>query len=366
MIKSTLVIEILALRKYKAFGYQEYVFNLLNYFHENRADLQYDRVIVVCDRSQTEYFKEYTSSFLIIDYDTPTLMKRFIVQIFLSRKLKLHKSDVILSTGNYTSPFKCCKSVLVIHDLLYLRRHYLPNFLMRLQRKIFVPRSVALADIVIAISDFTKYDIINNIHKVQEEKIIRIYNYFDFSKFERGANHSLKTINCHFFLCVSSSAIHKNLITVFKAFELFCKVDLETKLFVVGNLNSIEVLNFYNKLTPDVRRRIEVFKNISNTDLAELYKKADAYISATLFEGLGMPIVEAMYFGVPLILSDLEVIKEVTQNKATFFNPLSFEELSVSMLNYSKTTISKDLVLSIFSAENTSKRYIDLLNQFCN
>ena len=96
---------------------------------------------------------------------------------------------------------------------------------------------------------------------------------------------------------------------------------------------------------------------------SHLYADCEAYISASLFEGLGMPVVEAMYFNVPLILSDLDVFREVTNNQAIFFNPNSIEELSQILIkNEYKRFGTRKFVLEKYSSENTSQKYIDILN----
>ena len=91
-----------------------------------------------------------------------------------------------------------------------------------------------------------------------------------------------------------------------------------------------------------------------------------AYISATFFEGLGMPIVEAMYFNAPVALSDLDVCKEVSSNHGIYFNPGSFDELASVMLNFTDKEIKADtqtMILEKYSSRNTSQKYIDLLNK---
>lgn len=80
-----------------------------------------------------------------------------------------------------------------------------------------------------------------------------------------------------------------------------------------------------------------------------------------------MPIVEAMYFELPLILSDIPVIHEVSKNTGIYFNPFSFEELSSIMLNFSEkhiaiTTLKLDTLLHQYSDSETSGKYLQLIN----
>ena len=234
---------------------------------------------------------------------------------------------------------------------------------MRFQRRTFVPRSISIANATIAISDFTRNDILKNIKCADANKIYKIYNYFNFKKYSVFCNNEKINYNSKYFLTISSTAYHKNVITILRAFEKYCDFNKDVDLFFVGYLGNAESFVFYNKLNDSVKKRIHILSNISNYEISKLYLGCEAYISATLFEGLGMPIVEAMYFNAPLILSDLEICKEVSNEHAIFFNPRDFQELFEILLDYKKEkTDTKTLVMDKFSAFNTSQKYIDLLN----
>jgi glycosyltransferase involved in cell wall biosynthesis len=363
MSNRILIIESLVYKKNKAFGYQEYLFNLLDFFFENRTKLTYDEVIIVCDLTQKNDFEKYNERLIVKGYKTRSIFSRFVVQFFLPFLLKLKRTDAILYTGNYSSFIKKSKQVLVVHDLLYLRKQFLPDILIRLQRRVFVPRSIAISDKVIAISDFTRNDILKNIKSSSENRIVRVYNYFNFQKYTNSSTVSLEHNYTKYFLCVSSAAFHKNVIIILKAFEKFCVHNDDVDLFLVGSINYGSTLAFYNQLTVKLKDRIHLFYSVSNLELSHLYADCEAFISASLFEGLGMPIVEAMYFNVPLILSDIDVFREVTNNQAVFFNPNSIEELSQILIkNKYRRFGTQAFVLEKYSSENTSQKYIDILN----
>jgi glycosyltransferase involved in cell wall biosynthesis len=363
MIGRTLYIDALSYKKNKAFGYQEYLFNLMDYFYENRSNLLFENIEIVCDLTQYNSFAKYSKSFTINCFKVPTLFSRLVVQLLLPFLLKVKKNDTLLFTGNYSSFIKKCKQVLVIHDLLYLRKELLPDLLFRFQRRIFVPRSVDISDVVIAISDFTRKDILNNIRTSSEKSTVRIYNFFNFKKYELISASDNKYINNKYFLCVSSDAYHKNVITILKAYEKFCHNNHEIDLCLVGSLSGGDALFFYNQLEGTVKQRIHLYSCISNKEISMLYAGCEAYISASFFEGLGMPIVEAMYFNVPLILSNLDVCHEVTGDMAVFFNPNSIGELCQIISNGDyKRFDTRSFVLDKYSSANTSQKYIEVLN----
>ena len=121
---------------------------------------------------------------------------------------------------------------------------------------------------------------------------------------------------------------------------------------------------------PDsVKSRITMCDKISNGLLAGLYQRAKAYISASLFEGLGMPIVEAMYFNLPVILSDYPVFHEVSFDSGIYFDPLNEKDLSEKMFyiqDHSFHTSFQGQVMDTYSERSTSQRYIDLFNDMYN
>ena len=365
LLDKTLVIDALIFKNGKAYGYQEFLFNLLDYFSEHRYSFNYVRIILACPKSQTIYFEKYNSKFEILGFNAENKKNHLLVQNRLEKNLQLKKDDVVLFTYNYSSLFKHCKHVLIVHDLLYLRKRYLPKRLMRWQRKIFMPISLKKADKIIAISEFTKKDIINN-YKVNNSKICTIYNYFNFNKYFPIDNY----FKCErpYFVSICSNAFHKNTVSVLKAYKLFCEQDNEHDIVFIGSLsdNTSEAFIEYDSFPIGIKNRIHILSHISNEELGMIYRNAKCFILLTLFEGLGMPIVEAMYFNLPLILSDLDVCREVVGNAhANFVNPFDIQKIKELMLEIikSKNTINTNSIIKErFSQENTSGKYIELLN----
>jgi glycosyltransferase involved in cell wall biosynthesis len=196
---------------------------------------------------------------------------------------------------------------------------------------------------------------------------VTIYNYFNFKKFEVGFADSkivALTYPEKFFLVVSSNTFHKNVITVFKSFADFCKTNDASNLICVGSISGC-LKDFYDQLPSNVKNRIIPLHSINNASLGYLYKKTCGYISATMFEGLGMPIVEAMYFNAPVLVSDIEVVREVSSNKAMYFSPLDYLGLSRLMKKVffeKKKYDTQPIIKDMFSEHNTVDQYIKEIN----
>jgi glycosyltransferase involved in cell wall biosynthesis len=96
-----------------------------------------------------------------------------------------------------------------------------------------------------------------------------------------------------------------------------------------------------------------------------LYSNAKAFVTATLHEGFGLPLVEALFCGTKVIGSNIDVVKEATDSKAIYFNPIDDKELAFILQNidnYPKSSLTKEEIARKYSEENTSGQYIELLN----
>lgn len=363
-MKRRLLIDALAFEYGKAFGYQEYVCNLLDYIYEHRKDILYERIILLCIDSQRDFFlNRYPKYIEIQSYKCHSVFKRLFIQSLLPFSLSLCKQDLVLFTANYSSLLKKSTQILVVHDLLFKRKELFPYKLMRIQRKLYLPISIKNSDKIIAISKFTADDI-EHYYKKSQGKLEIIYNYFNFKKYPINKFTPSKE-NC--FISVCSSALHKNTITVLKAFKKYCINDGTFDLILVGALKKNTLsFNYFEDLPSNIKSRIKIYDKITNDILADLYQKSNAYISASLFEGLGMPIVEAMYFNLPVILSDLPVFHEVSMDLGNYFNPLDEDTLVEKMFDVQNNKIqyhdTQEVVNNLYSEKNTSKKYIDLFN----
>lgn len=360
-MKTRIVIDLLAVEKRKAYGYREFIFNLLNYFYDNREQIKYSQVILVCRDIEKKIFEQYSDKFDIIGIGFSSLFKRLLIQNMLPIKMKLTINDLLISPGNYSGFIKRCPTILVIHDLLFKHKTWLKNTLMRWQREISVPISIKHADKVIAISDFTA-DEIRKWYPKWCNKVITIHNYFNFNKFQTKPVAD----EGDYFLVVSSDAYHKNLQTIIKAFNIYYSKGGTKSLTIVSKFIENSTTSFeFEKLDDNVKNRIKILQHITNYEMGFLYQRAACYISASLFEGLGMPIVEAMYFNLPVLLTKDDVFLEVSLGQGEYFDPNDEQELALKMqtIDCQKRNYSTQ-ILEAYSVKNTSARYIDIINSF--
>lgn len=370
-MEKKLILDFLVFQHGKSYGFEGYLLNILTYLVEHRQDIHAERIIICCQDSQVEFFRTITDNkFEICGFQVSSIISRFKASRELPKKLSATIHDVIFYPANYMPYFTTTSAlrVMTIHDLLYRHSEYCSSSLrfklFRYQRYLYIPRSLKKADSIIAISNFTKNEVIET-YQINKMKIQTVYNYFNFGKYDDGSDRTISNINGNFYLSVCSSQKHKNHSILLKAFRVVAQKDNEVKFVLVGDLNQ-DVLPLYNSLDENIKNRFIMVKHISNSDFKYLYSNAIAYISASKYEGLGMPIVEALYFGLPAFLSDLEIHREVSFNKAKYFDSDDWEKLAEYMSNNYESPNLKDLVIERYKAENTSRRYLDVFNRLLN
>jgi glycosyltransferase involved in cell wall biosynthesis len=173
--------------------------------------------------------------------------------------------------------------------------------------------------------------------KVPENKIHVIYNGVDpsFSPGDSAAarnelNHILPSGKI--LLTVSNSRPHKNLHNLIQAFESATSaLSSDWKLLIIAAGAGSVIQD------TEVRERIIIRDEVSEKQLRLIYRAADAFIMPSLNEGFGLPVIEAMASGLPVLCSDIDVFREVAGESAHYFDPRSAKEIArtiVETLNY--------------------------------
>lgn len=369
-----LVIELIGFAHGKSYGYEEYIFNLLRDFKRNRSLINASEIIIVCPEDQKEYFRPVLCdgiSVFTVKYSN--MIGRQWQSEVLPRRLGLTGKDLIFYPGDFM-PLRrnVTKTLMVVHDLLFMYKQLCENTLyfklFRLKQYLYELQGIRKANKVIAISNFTRNDILKKVSSVSSSKVETIYNYFCFDKYDCNEERKIGDLAYPYILSVCAGNKHKNHRVLLESFSMLASQDDNIHFVLVGSIHT-DALPYYENLPKDVKNRFHLMKHISNADLAYLYTNAKLYVSASLFEGLGMPVVEALYFGLPVILSDIEVHREISFNKAIYFDPLSSEDLykkeKDTLANSPKTAplIKKETIVERYSSANTSMEYIRIINE---
>lgn len=237
------------------------------------------------------------------------------------------------------------KTIVTIHDLIIFRHpeHY-KKIDVRIHEK-KIKYACENADHIIAISEQTKKDIIN-FFNIDEKKITVCYQSCD-KKFEQKI--SAQEINLvkqkldlpeQYFLYVGSITERKNLLTICKAM-LLNKDEIDVPLVVIGNGKKYkaEVENFLqqNNLTNSViflsdNTIAKTYADyISGDCFPAIYQAASALIYPSLFEGFGIPILEALWSETPVITSNTSCLPEAGGEGSYYVDPLNSEQIATGM-----------------------------------
>ncbi len=228
------------------------------------------------------------------------------------------------------------KKIYVVHDLGYFVKEFQAYpFLDTLFMKRQMRFSCKFADVVVAISNFTKEDIIKRFG-TDSKKIKMIYEGVDesFKKVESKKRIDdcieRNNIKLPFLFYSGSLSPRKNLLRVLKAFNKI-KDEIPHSLVMTGRISwgetGIDEYIEKNKL----QDRVNILGFVSEEDLLTLYSIADLYLFPSLYEGFGLPILEAQACGCPVLTSNLASMPEVGGEAAVIVNPYSIKEISDGM-----------------------------------
>lgn len=261
----------------------------------------------------------------------PILKKQF----FLTYLAKREKVDIF----HYLEPFGSIfinnlKIVTTVHDL-DLSRIYpkisLPKYLMhKIYTELVRKKTFQYTNRFISNSKFTKKQLISHLKKGGLNKSIKVIYLAPHDNFR--VIKSKGDIKQKYFLTMGDFSPRKNVIRILKA---FAKLDEATKnnymLKIVISTNDPGKNILENAKQLNIQKNLELIKSPTLTKLVNLYNQASAFLYPSLYEGFGLPILEAMACGCPVITSNRGATKEVSNNAALLVNPESIKEIAYAM-----------------------------------
>ncbi len=256
----------------------------------------------------------------------------------LNRKLITNsKLDVFFSPTHYGPLYTKCPQVISILDVSY---KYFPEMFRKidlLKLALWGRLSIKQARKIITISDSSKNDIINE-YNIDPRKISVVYPglKFEVQNHKSEINSKLKmqnskllkekyNINSPYILFVGTLQPRKNIVRLVEAFaELTTKnpkLKSDLDLVIVGRRgwNYEEILKSPKKF--GVEKKVHFIENVTDNDLPTFYKNAEIFVLPSLYEGFGLPVLEAMRYGCPVVTSNVSSLPEAGGDAAIYFNP---------------------------------------------
>jgi glycosyltransferase involved in cell wall biosynthesis len=217
-----------------------------------------------------------------------------------------------------TGPIVYRNQVPVIHDLAYLR--FPEAFVWRFRRYygFVIPQLIARARGLIVNSEFTKHEVMSTF-EVSEDKVRVVYPFV--SPALVTLPRATSRVGRPYALTVSSLNRRKNLGTVLRAFQHLH----DLVLIVVGEHRRVFRAENFRDLAPS---QVRFVGRVSDEELWQLYAHAEVFVYASLYEGFGIPPIEAMAAGCPVVVSKVASLPEACGDAAHYVNPLDPLEIA--------------------------------------
>lgn len=256
------------------------------------------------------------------------LWEQIALPLYLFKK---KENYILLSLGN-TGPIIIKKQIYTLHDIGFkLHPEWYASYFSFLY-KITVPILLKVSQHVVTVSQTSR----NHIHKtygVPLKKISVVYNAVEFP--EINQEYDNKNYDKNFILCVSSFNPRKNLKRLIEAFLKLDHQDIH--LYLVGNFN----INYADNQFTN-HKRVHFMTDVDDETLVSLYKNAKLFVYPSLYEGFGIPILEAMQYNLQVCASDIPCFKEIFKDSLLYFNPKSTTDITTAIDLGLQTPVNKN------------------------
>jgi glycosyltransferase involved in cell wall biosynthesis len=312
-------------RKLRDYGIGTYVRNLLRQLGRQASSHEY---VVLCRRADCAIIEESGPQFraVVERAGAYSITEQFAVPMDLRREAV----DLFHAPHYVLPPLTPCRSVVTIHDCIHLRfPQYLPSRLGYAYARGQMWAATHKAARVMTVSEASKRDILRYF-RVPEARIDVIYNAID-ERFwlepdaeEVNRVRERYRLTDPFVLYAGNIKPHKNLERLIEAFHLMRQADPNLKdvqLLIIGDEISKYATLRRAVHSHKLHKHVRFFGFVSDQTLAALYRLANVFVFPSLYEGFGLPPLEAMASGTPVITSNVSSLPEVVGDAALMIDP---------------------------------------------
>lgn len=269
--------------------------------------------------------------------------------------------DIIHGTDHYVYPFPYGKKVMTIHDLTFLKFPFYSNKIVKtyIQR---IKKCLQWTDLIITFSQNTKQDIIdyfgvkNDRIAITSEASRYSLDYLENKNIEQIKQGIDYDFQQPFILFVSTIEPRKNIVNLIKAFNIVKeKYAINHQLILIGQKGWQYEKIFTEIDNSNFRQDIHHLGYLSDEAVAVCYSLADVFVYPSVYEGFGLPILEAMTLGAPVITSNTSSLPEVGGLAAIYINPEDYESIATTIYEViSQPDLREDLITR---GKNRAKLY---------
>lgn len=316
-------------------------FTLESFKHIVKSNPTHEFIFIFDRKPHPDFiFTSNVSAAIITPQARHPLLYKIWYQYSLKKLLKKINADIFVGTDGMIPLKTNTKTLAVIHDLNFEHHpEHLPETYRNFYCKYF-PLFAQKADRIATVSEFSKQDLIKT-YNISASKIDVVYN---------GANKNFKPISENektsiqqkhangsaYFLFIGTLHPRKNLVNLFKAFDEFKQqTNSDFKLLIAGKKMwwTSEIKQAFNQL--QFKNDIVFLGRINDDELTQITASAYALTYIPIFEGFGIPLVEAMSCGVPVITSNITSMPEVVEDSGILVDPFSIKDITKAMVNIS-------------------------------
>lgn len=352
-------------------GTESFVNNLLLGFSRLKDDYS---LYLICAKDNYQLFEKYTEDsrvhLIISEAESKNVWRRIIWQnLRLNRLLKQKRIGICLEPV-YAKPIigtRKIRYITVIHDLEAIHNPQNHNIITNIWLRICWRNSVRSSKHVVAISNFVREDIIKK-YRCSDNKVVTIYDPIIIETKEQCSIEELNKLygikDNEYYYTVSKLNPHKNLDTLVKVFGEINKRDIQLpRTLIVSGVDGGQAALLKNlSINLGISTNVIMTGYVENSIRNALYRHARAFLFPSVFEGFGMPLVEAMSLSTPVVTTTKCSMQEVTQGLANYVkDPYSVDEWIERLTDLQNN--SNSFKPAMFLPENIAKQYINLLNE---
>ncbi len=306
-------------------GIARYVYQLLQGLKLGAS--RHDYYVLINKGSPLEQM-EWPSFVHLVSVNSPWISLREQSELpKVLRKLKVE----LFHTPSFVAPiFVPCAMVMTIHDLNHMVLPQFYTLFHQMYYRIVVQRSIKRSKYVLTVSQFSKKEIVRTL-ALDPDKIFVTYN---------GVSEDYKPVDDKFYLeyvreiyglpdrfifCVSNNKPHKNVHQLVRAF-CYSNVDIPLVLACPTDPNLIRIAENYGK-----KHLVFFSKFIEEQHLPAVYSLTDLFVYPSTYEGFGLPPLEALACGSPVVVARSSSLPEVVGDNAIFANPFDYKAIAAAL-----------------------------------
>jgi glycosyltransferase involved in cell wall biosynthesis len=319
-------------RKIHDFGIGTYIRNLLRQLARIDRETEY---VLLSREADLGVAAQLGPNFRSVCEPSPNYSLR--EQVHVPWVLRRERPDVYHAPHYILPAAVRCRSVVTIHDCIHLMfPQYLPNRAAYAYARASMWAAARRSHCILTVSEASKRDILH-LFNVPPEKVVVVYNAIDehFSA-TPSEEHVARVreryqLDHKFVLYVGNIKPHKNLVRLIEAFSQLRKDHDDLKLLIIGDeiskLPALRRAVHRHKLHKHVR----FLGYLKDDTLTVLYRLASVFVFPSLYEGFGLPPLEAMASGTPVVTSNLSSLPEVTGEAAVLVDPYDVDSIEAGM-----------------------------------